>query len=293
MVELLAIASGANLASAERYISWVLGVYSNNETGSSLAQTVKQFSTQTKEGNIPMGGTLAQSLISFGIVPASRLAKLRARHVQPDFIEDHANKSESDVICQVNQLPAQSNKIRLAHQSENSIGTNEDSVVDENNNNTLSVNGSEEVIEDALSPKYLTPGTRFKLLVTLTQLALDRDLLHVCHKCIKQCEIILKKEKLSNQESAALMLQFISLEIDTQKIAVKLSRMSSQYLTVHYHAMQKCHNLLEKCLINPSYQPEMITQGCLTLWRLCSPLLQRDTQTRLKTSKSLQLIMII
>ncbi|VDP30526.1 unnamed protein product [Schistosoma mattheei] len=54
--------------------------------------------------------------------------------------------------------------------------------------------------------------------------------------------------------------------------------------------MQKCYNLLEQCLSSPTYQPETIIQGCLTLWRLCSPLIQHNSQTRLKTFKSLQLI---
>lgn len=81
MVELLATASGGNLTSAERYINWALGVYSGNQTELSINQPTKISVSQAKERNIPMSGPLAHSLISFGIVPSSRLARLRARYV--------------------------------------------------------------------------------------------------------------------------------------------------------------------------------------------------------------------
>ncbi|VDQ10300.1 unnamed protein product [Trichobilharzia regenti] len=54
--------------------------------------------------------------------------------------------------------------------------------------------------------------------------------------------------------------------------------------------MRKCHTLLEQYLSNSIQQPETATQGCLTLWHMCLPLIQHDVQTRLKTTKSLQLI---
>uniref|UniRef100_A0A095AKD6 Uncharacterized protein n=1 Tax=Schistosoma haematobium TaxID=6185 RepID=A0A095AKD6_SCHHA len=288
MVELLATASGGNLTSAERYINWALGVYSGNQTELSINQPTKSSVSQAKERNIPMSGPLAHSLISFGIVPSSRLARLRASTKNPSEQSEEFLK-----ILRLLEIQDENNELLTDKQLENKISNIGDSPIDDTNyssNNTEMINNSEEIIDDVLSPKFLTTETRFKLLVSLTQLALDRDLLHICLKCIKQCESIIEKEKLSNKESASMMFHFLSLEINTQNLAVKVAKTSNQYLSVHYHGMQKCYNLLEQCLSSPTYQPETIIQGCLTLWRLCSPLIQHNSQTRLKTFKSLQLI---
>ncbi|VDP30256.1 unnamed protein product [Schistosoma margrebowiei] len=255
MVELLATASGGNLTSAERYINWALGVYSGNQTELSINQPTKVSVSQAKERNIPMSGPLAHSLISFGIVPSSRLARLRASTKNPSEQSEEFLK-----ILRLLEIQDENNELLTDKQLENKISNIGDSPIDDtsySSNNTEMINNSEEIIDDVLSPKFLTTETRFKLLVSLTQLALDRDLLHICLKCIKQCENIIEKEKLS---------------------------------VVHYHGMQKCYNLLEQCLSSPTYQPETIIQGCVTLWRLCSPLIQHNSQTRLKTFKSLQLI---
>ncbi|CAI2730634.1 unnamed protein product [Schistosoma spindalis] len=288
MVELLATANGANLTSAERYINWALGVYSGNQTELSTNQLTKSSVSQAKERNIPMSGPLAHSLISFGIVPSSRLARLRASTKNPNEQSEEFLK-----ILRLLEIQDENNELLADKQLENKISNIGDSPIDDTNygnNDTEMINNSEEIIDDVLSPKFLTTETRFKLLVSLTQLALGRDLLHICLKCIKQCESIIEKEKLSNKESASMMFHFLSLEINTQNLAVKVDKTSNQYLTVHYHGMQKCYNLLEQCLSSPTYQPETIIQGCLTLWRLCSPLIQHNSQTRLKTFKSLQLI---
>ncbi|KAH8870968.1 Cilia- and flagella-associated protein [Schistosoma japonicum] len=254
MVELIATASGANLTSAERYINWVLGVYSSSETENSTGQSIKSFTSQAKEGNLQMSGPLAQSLISFGIVPASRFAKLRASTKNPsEQIEEFLK------IFRLLEIQDENNELVTDKQIENKISTIGDSPVDDTNNSSNlieTMNSSEENIDDALSSKVLTTETRFKLLRSLIQLALDRDLLHICTKCIKQCENMIKKEKLS----------------------------------IHYQAIQRCHNLLEQCLSSSIYQSETIIQGCLTLWRLCSPLIQHNLQSRLKTYKSLQLV---
>ncbi|XP_018652200.1 putative heterogeneous nuclear ribonucleoprotein k [Schistosoma mansoni] len=265
MVELLATASGANLTSAERYVNWALGVYSGNQTELYTYQPTKSSISQAKEKNIPMSGPLAHSLISFGMVPSSRLARLRTSFYIADYISLDSTKNPSEQteeflkIIRLLEIQDENNELLTDKQLDNKISSIEDSPVEDtnhNSNNTEMINNSEEIIDDVLSPKFLTTETRFKLLVSLTQLALDRDLLHICLKCIKQCENIIEKEKLS----------------------------------VHYHGMQKCSNLLEQCLSSPIYQPETIIQGCLTLWRLCSPLIQHNSQTRLKTFKSLQLI---
>ncbi|CAH8578672.1 unnamed protein product [Schistosoma bovis] len=232
MVELLATASGGNLTSAERYINWALGVYSGNQTELSINQPTKSSVSQAKERNIPMSGPLAHSLISFGIVPSSRLARLRASFSIADYVFFDSTKNPSEQseeflkILRLLEIQDENNELITDKQLENKISNIGDSPIDDTNyssNNTEMINNSEEIIDDVLSPKFLTTETRFKLLV-------------------------------------------------------------------HYHGMQKCYNLLEQCLSSPTYQPETIIQGCLTLWRLCSPLIQHNSQTRLKTFKSLQLI---
>uniref|UniRef100_A0A5K4EUE0 Putative heterogeneous nuclear ribonucleoprotein k n=1 Tax=Schistosoma mansoni TaxID=6183 RepID=A0A5K4EUE0_SCHMA len=232
MVELLATASGANLTSAERYVNWALGVYSGNQTELYTYQPTKSSISQAKEKNIPMSGPLAHSLISFGMVPSSRLARLRTSFYIADYISLDSTKNPSEQteeflkIIRLLEIQDENNELLTDKQLDNKISSIEDSPVEDtnhNSNNTEMINNSEEIIDDVLSPKFLTTETRFKLLV-------------------------------------------------------------------HYHGMQKCYNLLEQCLSSPIYQPETIIQGCLTLWRLCSPLIQHNSQTRLKTFKSLQLI---
>ncbi|CAH8520188.1 unnamed protein product [Schistosoma turkestanicum] len=221
MAELLATASGANLTSAERYINWVLGLCSNNQTEISANQPFKSSQSQAKERNVQMNESLAQSLVSFGMVPSSRLARLRASTKHPSEQVDEFLK-----ILQLLEIPDENNELLMDKQLENKISNIGDSSVDDINqssNNPETTNNSEEIIDDILSPKFLTSETRFKLLV-------------------------------------------------------------------YYQAMQKCYNLLEQYLSSSIHQPETIIQGCLTLWRFCSPLIQHSSQNRLKTFKSLQLI---
>ncbi|RTG87360.1 uncharacterized protein DC041_0009794 [Schistosoma bovis] len=158
MVELLATASGGNLTSAERYINWALGVYSGNQTELSINQPTKSSVSQAKERNIPMSGPLAHSLISFGIVPSSRLARLRASTKNPSEQSEEFLK-----ILRLLEIQDENNELITDKQLENKISNIGDSPIDDTNyssNNTEMINNSEEIIDDVLSPKFLTTETR-------------------------------------------------------------------------------------------------------------------------------------
>ncbi|KAA3680391.1 uncharacterized protein DEA37_0001122 [Paragonimus westermani] len=83
MVHLLAKASGANMPSAERDISWALGVCGKSDPDAVEANTLGPMKSSatldgTKKDNaVQMSGRLAQTLITLGLFPASKLAKLR------------------------------------------------------------------------------------------------------------------------------------------------------------------------------------------------------------------------
>ncbi|CAH8566537.1 unnamed protein product [Schistosoma intercalatum] len=169
MVELLATASGGNLTSAERYINWALGVYSGNQTELSINQPTKSSVSQAKERNIPMSGPLAHSLISFGIVPSSRLARLRASFSTADYIFFDSTKNPSEQseeflkILRLLEIQDENNELLTDKQLENKISNIGDSPIDDTNyssNNTEMINNSEEIIDDVLSPKFLTTETR-------------------------------------------------------------------------------------------------------------------------------------
>ncbi|KAF5400298.1 hypothetical protein PHET_06464 [Paragonimus heterotremus] len=295
MVQLLAKASGANMPSAERDISWAMGVCGKSDPDTLEASNLGPMKSSatldgTKKDNaVQMSGRLAQTLITLGLFPASKLAKLRV-----------SNKETTDQLNDMCRL------LRMLSRSEDAgpiAVMNELAGTVENEGDQTAVTAEGDVWES----QVYEPSVTLQLLLDLGHLALDRQVFGICDACVRVCEQILSQESITNRESTEFQLDMLALRLKSVRDSFSFQRKPEKFIavsltsslitgefvlgaiTIHRQAMLQCQKRLERGL-KQKLNSEAVHIGCVTLWHLCLPLFQRPVRRNQSVRKSLQLI---
>ncbi|KAF7241723.1 hypothetical protein EG68_09885 [Paragonimus skrjabini miyazakii] len=277
MVQLLAKASGANMPSAERDISWAMGVCGKSDPDTLEASNLGPMKSSvtldgTKKDNaVQMSGRLAQTLITLGLFPASKLAKLRV-----------SNKETTDQLNDMCRL------LRMLSRSEDAgpiAVMNELVGAVENGNEQTAVTAEGDVWES----QVYEPSVTLQLLLDLGHLALSRQVFGICDACVRVCEQIFSQESITNRESTEFQLEMLALRLKSVRDSFPFQRKPEKFIAIHRQAMLQCQKRLERGL-KQKLNSEAVHIGCVTLWHLCLPLFQRPVRRNQSVRKSLQLI---
>ncbi|VDP75102.1 unnamed protein product [Echinostoma caproni] len=267
MVQLLVRASASNLASAERNISWASGVSGTSDTDATGSdKSTVAYVEGHKRTNYPqMSGQLAQTLLQSGMLPANRIAKLKVQ-----------NKETGDQLDEIVRL------LRVLNPSEESTegrtGRSEQlsvPVTDSKRTND-STGAGMTAGEDDWSERYqFFPDDTFNLLFQLGLIAVSRKLPGVVTAC--------------DPVSAEVNAELLNLELETMEEDFRLDSNTTAIVQSHLQLAKRCEQLVEQA-IRTKANNETIQTGCVTLWNICLPLLQKTTRQDQLVQQCLHLI---
>ncbi|CAH8549249.1 unnamed protein product [Dicrocoelium dendriticum] len=133
------------------------------------------------------------------------------------------------------------------------------------------------------------PTARLEMLLDLGQYASSFSIADLPDSCVSLCEQMLAQGNVSYRLSYEFQLDMLTLRVNAIKESHPVQYNRSEYIEVHRKFAQICYQRLCEAMKN-GVSNEAAHVGCVTLWNLCLPLMNKPKQSDGILLKSLQLI---